>query len=210
MKRLSFYSIILLCCILWSCKDKSGFTISGTIINPGSIKKVYLFRGDSAGLVMADSTSLGENGKFVFKGKTSFANLYDIRVGNGGVFDLIAKNGDDITFSTNLSDTGRLYTITGSDDSEKIKEFNSIDNVYNKKIGRITEQYRAESEKLGHESDSLVQIYLPLVNEQLKGQATAILAFAGRNKNSLAGFLRHHNDPVSLNMSSNWSPMPMI
>ena len=184
----AYCSIALLTVLLSSCKDNSGFTISGTITNPGSIKKVYLFQADSAGLSMADSTNLSENGKFEFKRKTAFPNLYDIRVGTNGIFDLIAKNGDDITFSTNLSDTAHMYTISGSDDSEKIKEFNRIDNIYNRQIGKITEQYRAEAERIGHESDSLLKIYRPILQQQLDAQAAAILKFVDANKSSLAGF----------------------
>jgi peroxiredoxin len=114
--------------------------------------------------------------------------LYDIRLGSNGVFDLIAKNGDDINFSTNSTDTSRSYTITGSEDSEKIKEFNKIDNVFNGQIAKITEQYRAEAQKVGHESDSLIAVYRPLIEKVLVAQSAAVLKFANDNKSSLAGF----------------------
>jgi len=190
MKYIFLYSIILL--LAFGCKNSSknsaGFTISGTITNPGSLKKVYLFQADSAGLTMVDSTNLGENGQFRFQRSTPYANLYDLRLGTNSIFDLIAKNGDDITFSTNLADTSHSYTISGSDDSEKIKEFNRIGNSFNGQISKITEQYRAEAEKLGHESDSLISVYRPLLEKQLDAQSAAILKFANENKNSLAGF----------------------
>src|SRR5579863_5656091 len=178
------YSTILLLAL--GCKNSSknsaGFTISGTITNPGSLKKIYLFQADSAGLTMVDSTNLGESGQFQFKRSTPYANLYDLRIGKSSIFDLIAKNGDDITFSTNLNDTAHNYKISGSDDSEKIKEFNRIGNSFNGQITKITEQYRAEAEKLGHESDSLISIYRPLLEKQLDAQSNAILKFADENK----------------------------
>jgi hypothetical protein len=65
--------------IISSCKDKSSFTISGTISNPGPVKKVYLFQADSAGLAMVDSTNLSENGKFEFKRSSPYQNLFDIQ-----------------------------------------------------------------------------------------------------------------------------------
>ena len=183
-----YCSFAALSVLLFSCKNKSAFTISGTITNPGSIKKIYLFQADSTGLSMVDSTSLSEDGKFQFKRSSSYANLYDIRTGNTAVFDVIAKNGDDITFSTNLADTAHKYTISGSDDSEKIKEFNQITNVYNKQIAVLTDQYRAEAQKIGHESDSLIKVYRPLIEQQLNKQSAAILDFANTNQSSLAGF----------------------
>ena len=185
---IAYSCVVALIGLIYSCKDKSTFTISGTITNPGSVKKVYLFQADSAGLSMVDSTNLSESGKFQFKRSSSYQNLFDIRTGRTAVFDVIAKNGDDISFSTDLADTARKYNISGSEGSEKIKEFNQIDNVYNKQITLITEQYRAEAEKIGHESDSLIKVYRPLLEKQLNLQGAAILNFANNNKESLAGF----------------------
>jgi hypothetical protein len=101
-------NIVIYCCValfavlFYGCKDGSSFTISGTVNNPGSIKKIYLFQGDSAGVTMIDSTNLGEDGKFKFKRQAPFVNLYDIRVGNRVVFDLIAKKGEYISIYKNF------------------------------------------------------------------------------------------------------------
>ncbi|HTD39205.1 MAG TPA: DUF4369 domain-containing protein, partial [Mucilaginibacter sp.] len=187
-RSIIYCSIVGLIGIISSCKDKSAFTISGTISNPGAVKKIYLFQADSTGLTMVDSTNLSENGKFQFKRSSPYQNLFDIRTGKTAVFDVIAKNGDDISFSTDLADTSRKYTITGSEDSEKIKQFNQIDNVYNKQITVLTGQYRAEAEKIGHESDSLLKVYRPRLEKLLSAQSEAVLKFANDNSGSLAGF----------------------
>src|SRR5581483_3915959 len=60
--------------------------------------------------------------------------------------------------------------------------------VYNQAIGRITEEYRAEAQKIGHESDSLFKVYRPLLEKELDKQSQAVLQFANANKTSLAGF----------------------
>jgi len=185
---LIYCAIVGLTAGISSCKDKSAFTISGTINNPGAVKKVYLFQADSAGLSMVDSTNLSENGKFQFKRSSPYQNLFDIRAGKTAVFDVIAKNGDDISFSTDLADSSRKYTITGSEDSEKIKQFNQIDNVYNKQIALLTEQYRTEAQRIGRESDSLIKVYRPRLEKLLNEQSHAVLKFANDNSNSLAGF----------------------
>src|ERR1700753_926036 len=112
--------VVLLLAVLASCKDNSAFTISGAVTNPGSVKKIFLLQADSTAITVVDSTSLGENGKFQFKHHAPYANLFNLRIGNN-VFDLIAKNGDDITFSTNLTDSTHSYAISGSDDSGKIQ-----------------------------------------------------------------------------------------
>jgi peroxiredoxin len=185
--------VIIYCCIvllsglIYSCKDKSAFTISGTITNPGSLKKIYLLAADSNAITVVDSTSLGEGGKFQFKHPAQYANLYKLRAGSN-IFDLIAKNGDAINFSTNLTDSAHTYVISGSDDSEKIKEFNKINNAYGEKISKIVEEYRTKAQQIGRESDSLINIFRPRIEKELGNQSNDILKFVNANQNSLAAF----------------------
>jgi peroxiredoxin len=185
--------IIIFCCIalfsaaLYSCKDKSTFTIAGTITNPGSLKKIFLLAADSTSVTVVDSTNLGEGGKFQFKHPGPYANLYKLRAGSN-IFDLIAKNGDAIDFSTNLTDSAHTYVISGSDDSEKIKEFNKINNSYGDKINKIVDEYRTKAQQAGRESDSLMAIYRPQIEKQLGDQSNDVLKFVNSNRNSLAGF----------------------
>ncbi|MDB5023367.1 MAG: AhpC/TSA family protein [Mucilaginibacter sp.] len=185
--------VIIYCCVvllsglICSCKDKSVFTISGTITNPGSLKKIYLLAADSSAVTVVDSTSLDEGGKFQFKHPAQYANLYKLRTGSN-IFDLIAKNGDVIGFSTNLTDSAHTYVISGSDDSEKIKEFNKINNAYGQKISKIVDEYRTKAQQLGRESDSLINIFRPRIEKELGNQSNDILKFVNANQNSLAGF----------------------
>jgi peroxiredoxin len=171
-----------------SSSNGSNFTISGTVTNPGSVKKVYLYQADSAGLNIVDSTSLDNAGKFKFTHSSSFANLFDLKVGDVTIFDLIAKNGEDINFSTNLADAAHAYNITGSDESGKIQEFNKLNNVYNAQIKDLTGQYSIAVRKVGHETDSLLGVYRPMFQKILSAQSEAILKFVNDNKNSLASF----------------------
>ena len=109
MKKYSiFTTIICLSLFIFSCKDKDAFTISGTLTNPGSLKKIYLLEADSTQLSVVDSTNLSEQGKFQFKHAAPYANLFKVRIG-GSVFDLIAKNGDAIDFTTNITDNSHAY-----------------------------------------------------------------------------------------------------
>jgi len=186
-KHLIPLSIILCSLFIFSCRDNNAFTISGTINNPGSLKQVYLLKADSTQVSVVDSTNLSEDGKFKFKNKSLYANLYKIRAGSG-VFDLIAKNGDAIEFSTNLKDNSRAYTISGSAESDKIKEFNKITNFYVEKSSKITQEFQDKSQALGKESDSLIKIYRPMFQKNMTDYSNAVLKFVNENKNSLAGF----------------------
>ena len=195
MKRnIVYYTVIALFPLfLFGCKDKDAFTISGTITNPGSLKKITLIAETANGISVIDSTNLSDQGKFAFKHNAPYPNLYRLRVG-GSIFDFIAKNGDDIEFNTSLTDKARLYTITGSDESEKIKEFNKLSNQYGDINNRISDEYtnKAQSIARGKDSlkkaDSLVKVYLPILKKNFNDYSVAVLKFMNDNLNSLASF----------------------
>jgi peroxiredoxin len=185
--RLAAYSILLLVFFITSCKDKSTFTLSGTIKNPASLKSVYLLEADSSQINVIDSTKLNEDGKFQFKHAAPYSNLFKLRVG-GSIFDFIAQNGDAINFTTDLNNNAHEYQISGSDNSEKIKEFNKISNFYGDKNSKVADEYQAKSQALGKQSDSLMKIYLPVFEKNLEDYGQAVLKFVSENKKSLAGF----------------------
>jgi peroxiredoxin len=196
VKNIAAGALLLLSAGMYSCKNESQFTVSGTIKNPGKLKAVYLIEADTTqdGWKVLDSTSLGENGNFQFKHVAQYQNLFRLRVGNyvgnemqgENLYDFIAKNGDDIEFSTDNADKGHAYTIKGSDDSDKIRELNAIANTYGEKTSKILAEYQEKAH--GEKNDSLLKIYTPLYLKNLAAGSDAALKFANENKGSLAGF----------------------
>ncbi len=185
--RSIIFSAIALVFALASCKDKSAFNISGTLKNPDKVKKVYLLEADSVQISVIDSVALSADGKFEFKHTAPYANLYKLRIGTG-IYDLIAKNGDDIEFSSDESDQAHTYEIKGSESSEKIQEFNKLSNVWGEKNRVIADEYQTKVEAAGKESDSLIAKYRPLFIANMNGYAEAVLKFVDDNKTSLAAF----------------------
>jgi len=185
--RITLFTLAVLSFFIFSCADKGAFTISGTISNPGSLKTVFLMEADSGGIKVVDSTQLSENGKFQFKHVAPYQDLYKIRVG-GSIFDIIAKNGDAITFGTDVNDNTKAYTVTGSEESDKIKDFNKLNNVYSDKMSKLYTDYQAKAQAIGKETDSLINVYRPQFQVIMNEQSEATLKFVNDNKNSLAGF----------------------
>jgi len=186
-KYLGICGIVLLTIMLFACKDKNSFTLSGTITNPGKVNSVYLLEVDSTQINVVDSTKLSEDGKFELKRSGPYANFYKLRIGTN-MFDLIAKNGDDIDFTTDLSDSLHIYNITGSDESEKMKEFNKLSNFYTDKNTKLTQEYEQKAQALGKQSDSLLQVYMPVFKKNINDFGNQAVVFMNNNKNSLAGF----------------------
>ncbi|NCD72026.1 redoxin domain-containing protein [Mucilaginibacter agri] len=185
MKISKLYSAALLVAALSACKNKDGFKISGEVTNFAKAKKVYLLAADSASVNVVDSTAIAPDGKFEFKKSTPFPNLFKLRAGEA-IFDLIAKNGDDITFKTDLADSSHTYQVSGSDESQKIQDFNKISNIYSDKNTKLVADYQAKATK-GNQ-DSLLKIYTPIFQTNLNDYSQAILKFVNENKTSLAGF----------------------
>lgn len=184
--RSAVYSVIALVLVLTSCKDESVFKITGTLQNPGKVKKVYLLEADSTQINIIDSVAVNDAGKFEFKHSSPFANLYKLRIGTS-IFDLIAKNGDAIEFSTDVNDKTGAYDVKGSENSDKIKEFNKLSLYYGGLNGKVVDEYQTKLEATGKE-DSLLKVYRPLFVKNMDAYSNAVLKFVNDNKNSLASF----------------------
>lgn len=179
-------AFIALSFLLFSCKDNGSFTISGTVKNPAALKNIYLLAADSASVNVVDSATLTD-GKFEFKHQAPYANLYKLRIG-GAIFDLIAKNGERIEFTTDMNDDKHAYTISGSAESEKIQEFNKINNQFSEQYTQVSNEYQARAEAIGQESDSLMNTFQPRIRKIAEDNNRAILKFVNDNKTSLAAF----------------------
>ncbi len=184
--RFAACAFLALFFLLFACKDSGTFTISGTIKNPAAIKDIYLLAADSTSVNVVDSAVLND-GKFEFKHKAPYANLYKLRIG-GAIFDFIAKNGETIEFTTDLKDEKHSYTISGSAESEKIQEFNKISNVFAEQYTQVSNEYQARAEAIGQESDSLMNTFQPRINKIAEDNNQAILKFVNDNQSSLAAF----------------------
>lgn len=187
MKNKQLYSLLILAgAVIASCKDDKSFTISGSIKNSDKAKKVYLLQADSTAINVVDSTSLSEDGEFKFKRESPYANLYKLRAG-GVVFDLIAQNGDAIEFETDLKDQNHTYQIKGSEESDKIKEFNSISNKFVEQNTKVTDEFQQQAQT-GVNQDSLAMVYQPRVKTIMNAYSQEVLKFVNNNKSSLAAF----------------------
>jgi len=180
--------MFLLSGFLFSCKDNTTFTISGTIKSSPVVKKVYLLQADSvAQFKVVDSSSLTPDGDFKFRHASAYVNLYKLKV-DTTQFDLVAQNGDAVELNTDLADRQHKYTIAGSETSERIKAFDDFSKAYIDKNNKVIADFNAKSQQAGQQPDSLLKIYMPVFQKNLAVYSDAVLKFIDDNKNSLAAF----------------------
>jgi peroxiredoxin len=182
-------AVIFFCAVAFTaCKPKDAFVLSGEVENPNSIKKIFLLEIDTAGRpIKIDSAALSDQNKFSFKHATPYPNLYKLQVG-GTMFDLIAQNGDDITFKTNALDTTNRYELTGSEDSEKIQDFNKLSNKFGKVTEDILAEYNSKIKLQPTEQSALFDVAAEKFKKNQKEYYVVVTKFMNDNKSSLAGF----------------------
>ncbi len=173
---------------LFSCKDKTTFTISGTLKNASKTKKVYLLQADSTNqYTIVDSADLIGDGGFQINCSSAYVNLYKLKA-DTIQFDLVGQNGDAIELNTDFTDKQHLYTVTGSDASEKIQDFNNFTKTYTDQNNEVIADFNGKSKQPGQQIDSLLKIYMPIFKKKLADYSDKVLKFMNDNKNSMAGF----------------------
>lgn len=182
--------LLLIAALLGACKDKDTFTIKGELSHAGQFKKAYLLAADSAGVKVVDSTNLSEDGAFQFKGMTPYPNLYKLRIG-GLIFDLIAQNGDVISFRTDLKDTtSHASSISGSQATLELQQWDKINDQYAAKSQQLLERYQVELQRSSKKEDSLLKAYSAPYQEIAGDLSKAPGPLRWITKLRLPGFMR--------------------
>ncbi|WP_293886609.1 MULTISPECIES: TlpA family protein disulfide reductase [unclassified Sphingobacterium] len=117
MKKAVFFAVGIVG-LMMSCQNKEQFTIAGNVENPGNVKVISLYEGDTK----LDSMFFGDNNKFQFVRPASQSRLLSLRVGKNR-YDLIASPGETITFNTDLHKDVNDYQVEGSELSKTIQPF---------------------------------------------------------------------------------------
>ena len=166
-----------------SCKNNNELNISGTIENPGVLKKVLLYETDS----LVDSAFLNEENKFKFRRVTPDENFYTLVVGEKN-FLIIGKNGEEIEFATNYSDTTNMYSIEGSENSKKVQAVNKIQADYGKIYQKLQSDYSTAVTANPSIKDSIFNVLMPKFQENMDQYSASTFKFVQDNKDNLAGF----------------------
>jgi peroxiredoxin len=185
MKRIIY--LITIVVLLAACKDKTKFTIDGKFENAAADKKVYLYGMVNNNMKILDSTILSDKGEFKFKGTAVEADFY--RVNNGtNEFMLIAKNGDEVILNADLNDKNHEYTLKGSDDADKVTEFNKLKNTYAAKVEAIKSEFEEKVAANPESREKLIEQITPTYMKSLTDLNEAIVKFANDNTKSLVSF----------------------
>lgn len=186
MKRLG-YLIIAMSVALTACKDKSKFEISGVFKNAEPKSKVYLFGVQKNNQLPLDSTVFSEKGEFKFSHATPGVDFFKISAGHNE-YVFIAKNGDEINITADLTDKTLTYNLSGALEADKLQELNTTKNAYLGRMAAMQTQFDDLVAKQPDQREMIMQQLGPKYNAELNGLSKAVLKFANENTESLAGF----------------------
>lgn len=118
MKRLPILLLTLLA--LAACRNEKQFIIRG-IVNNTSQKVVYLNKLDITTSMLMDSARIRKNGSFSFRIKESRPEFYTLGFSDSDFITILAKGGDRISLEFKGEHLYSNYSVSGSDDSEKLR-----------------------------------------------------------------------------------------
>lgn len=174
---------MLLITVLTACKNNDEFIVNGKFDNASGLKSVAIYKADK----LVDSAILDDKGEFKFTVISPDADFYYISAGQK-TYPLIAENGDEIDFKADYSNETGEYELTGSEDSEKLKEFNKISARYGKIYMDIQKEYQEKVSANPAVKDSIERVLIPRFEKNMNDFAKESVEFAEKNKDNLAGF----------------------
>jgi cytochrome oxidase Cu insertion factor (SCO1/SenC/PrrC family) len=118
MKR--FLILLLPVLLITACHKNETFTITGTI-NVKPKNSVYLNRVNINTPVFLDSSKVNKNGRFHFKVRAKDPDFYQLGYSSGDFITLLAKPGEKIKLDFGGANLFDNYTVTGSEESEKVR-----------------------------------------------------------------------------------------
>ena len=121
MKKNAYIAGVILSVILMACKNEQTFKVEGEVTGAAE-KMLYLEQSALGGIVTLDSTELGDNGTFIFKGaRPSSPEFYRLRI-DSKIINFSADSTETITVHADYPTFTTDYRIEGSETNIKIKE----------------------------------------------------------------------------------------
>lgn len=171
-----------------SCSTETEFSINGEFTNIGEAKKVYLLELDSFGqMTPIDSTFLNEDKAFTLTAKSENPEFYQVAVGQRAFF-VIAENGDEIKLKADLTHPSGNYELSGSEEADKITQYNKITADYSQKNGALAEQYSKMITANQENKDQIIAEYNAKSQAISKPFLEQSMTFIDNNKKSLTAF----------------------
>ncbi|HYW96323.1 MAG TPA: DUF4369 domain-containing protein, partial [Bacteroidales bacterium] len=139
MKKTLLFSVLFLL-LLTSCKNKRNTVIEGTL-SSGARKYLYLDYLDIDKTTKVDSLKIKKDDNFKFRIHLDEPGIYILRNENGKLINLLPSPGEHLTIQANYAEMNRDYSVSGSKESEYIRQL--VEKIYNTRdrLSKLDEMY---------------------------------------------------------------------
>ena len=140
MKKWFFYIAFILTGFACKNNTQDQFTVHGTI-SSASGELIVLEKILESTVIGVDSTILSDDGTFELKGNSAIPCYYSLRIDNNNTITLILKAGENAEIIADKEGFRSNYQISGSKDSELLKELDNTFNLYYGKLISLNQKY---------------------------------------------------------------------
>lgn len=148
MKKIIMTSLMALAVV--ACTDNKQFTVEGTI-EGAQDSTLYLYNQSLSGPELMDSVKLGSDGKFSFKSDAPDAPDFYVLLLHNQIINFSIDSTETVTINAKYPGMGSNYTVTGSDNCEKIRQLALLQQDLQRRAmalehnGSLTQQQRLDS-----------------------------------------------------------------
>ena len=140
----------LMALVIVACTDNKQFTVEGTI-EGAQDSTLYLYNQSLSGPELMDSVKLGSDGKFSFKSDAPDAPDFYVLLLHNQIINFSIDSTETVTINAKYPGMGSNYTVTGSDNCEKIRQLALLQQDLQRRAmalernGSLTQQQRLDS-----------------------------------------------------------------
>jgi thiol-disulfide isomerase/thioredoxin len=169
-KKLILYLFAIM--IIAGCKN-NDVRISGTLIKPVKGNYIYLDELMSNNMKTVDSVKISEDGTFRFKREIKFPAFYLLKISDRNFMTMLLTPGEKMNLTTNYDSLNYPITVTGSEGTELMNEYNKKLRSTISKLSGLSNIYREninspELPAVIQSLDSIAQTYLDDINTYTK------------------------------------------
>ena len=148
MKKIIITGLMAL--VIVACTDNKQFTVEGTI-EGAQDSTLYLYNQSLSGPELMDSVKLASDGKFSFKSDAPDAPDFYVLLLHNQIINFSIDSTETVTINAKYPGMGSNYTVTGSDNCEKIRQLALLQQDLQRRAmalernGSLTQQQRLDS-----------------------------------------------------------------
>ncbi len=145
-------ALLALVLLTVACGKNNNFTISGKI-EGGAGKTIYLSQLLTSSQILADSVKIDASGQFKMKGKVSEPTFFLLKLSDNNFATLLLDSTENVTLAGTYHHFSTDYTVSGSDNSSKVRELTFKFNAAKSKVDSLSKLYLKHQNELGYTSE---------------------------------------------------------